>query len=214
MALDAIFAQTLNSRKVGCGDSTTSHLIFFEFCIKIGNFRKNFRNAKIRQNAVSKAGFFWANLPISFYLEETAAGGGRYGHSIRIRCKNWVTKFLVALGSIFCTKVKNHGCSGSSVVVESQDLLDMVDAQRCDITKWLHSVLPILVPISTFNLRLNVVKSTHHMKLQIKVVQNWILYKKVCKSICPSPSRVELGGSKDWYGWNMILYWNVKIHSI
>ncbi len=26
--------------------------------------------------------------------------------------------------------------------------------------------------------------------------------------------RVVLGGSKDWYDWNIILYWNGKIHSV
>ncbi len=33
--------------------------------------------------------------------------------------------------------------------------------------------------------------------VQIKIIQNEILYKKVTRRICLSPTRVELGGSKD-----------------
>ncbi len=40
---------------------------------------------------------------------------------------------------------------------------------------------------------------------QIKVVQHWIPYKKVNWRACLSPSRVELGGSKDCHLWNTIL---------
>ncbi len=39
--------------------------------------------------------------------------------------------------------------------------------------------------------------ASHEKKLQIKVVQNWILYKKVPECICLSPPEVELEGSKD-----------------
>ncbi len=51
-------------------------------------------------------------------------------------------------------------------------------------------------------------------KLQLKVVQNWILYKK-SESVYvfpppPSPSGASL---KDCYGWNVILNWNCKLHS-
>ncbi len=35
--------------------------------------------------------------------------------------------------------------------------------------------------------------------VQIKVVENWILYKKVNERICLPPPGVKLGGSKDWY---------------
>ncbi len=51
-------------------------------------------------------------------------------------------------------------------------------------------------------------------KLQIEVVRNCSLYKKVCEGICLFLARVELGALKDWYSLNMILYWNGKIHSI
>ncbi len=48
-------------------------------------------------------------------------------------------------------------------------------------------------------------------KLQIKVVWNWISYKKVPKSICLSPHRVELGARKTdmveiWYSTEMEKY--------
>ncbi len=56
--------------------------------------------------------------------------------------------------------------------------------------------------------------ASHEKKLPIKVVQNWIFYKKVSKWICLSLSRVELRESKDWYGWNIILYRKGEIHSI
>ncbi len=45
-------------------------------------------------------------------------------------------------------------------------------------------------------------------KLQIKVVRNWISYKKVRECIRLSLPGVGLVGLKDWYGWNSILYWN------
>ncbi len=54
-----------------------------------------------------------------------------------------------------------------------------------------------------FNLGLNTAKNMYHIqkKLQIKVVWNWILYKKVHERIClsaatPSPSVVEFGARK------------------
>ncbi len=46
-------------------------------------------------------------------------------------------------------------------------------------------------------------KSTHYLlqkKLQLKVVQNWISYRKVCERICLSPQGAELSPSKDWCG--------------
>ncbi len=55
--------------------------------------------------------------------------------------------------------------------------------------------------------------TSHPKKLQIKIVWNWISHKKVRKHICLSFGKVELGGAKDWYGWNIILHWNSKIHS-
>ncbi len=63
----------------------------------------------------------------------------------------------------------------------------------------------------TFILWLNAAKiRVTSIKLQIKVVLNWILYKKVPERVCLSPRMVEVGGSKDWYGWNIILYWKGK----
>ncbi len=50
-------------------------------------------------------------------------------------------------------------------------------------------------------------------KLQIKVVRNRISPKKVCKRICLSPPRVEIGGSKDQYVWNLIMF-NGKLDSL
>ncbi len=48
----------------------------------------------------------------------------------------------------------------------------------------------------TFNLGLNYQKyASHQKKLQIKVVWNWISYKKVRECICLSPFGVELWGS-------------------
>ncbi len=40
--------------------------------------------------------------------------------------------------------------------------------------------------------------ASHEKEVQIKVVRNWISYKKVRKHICLSLSGVELEGSKDW----------------
>ncbi len=49
----------------------------------------------------------------------------------------------------------------------------------------------------TFNLRLSAAKNTYYIekKLQVKVVQNWISYKKVRERVClyHSPSPSELG---------------------
>ncbi len=39
-------------------------------------------------------------------------------------------------------------------------------------------------------------------KVQIKVVQNSISYKKLSGRICLSPQGVELGGFIDWHVWN------------
>ncbi len=47
--------------------------------------------------------------------------------------------------------------------------------------------------------------ASHRKKLKIKIVQNWITSKKVSERICLSPSRVELGGSKDWHVRSIIL---------
>ncbi len=47
--------------------------------------------------------------------------------------------------------------------------------------------------------------------IQIKVVENWISYKKVSGDTCLSLPAVELGDSKDWYVSNIILYWNGKV---
>ncbi len=53
---------------------------------------------------------------------------------------------------------------------------------------------------NTFTFGLNVAENTHYMKKWIKVVLNWISYKKVPElmSISPPP-RVEPGSSKDWH---------------
>ncbi len=51
-------------------------------------------------------------------------------------------------------------------------------------------------------------------KLQIRVVQNSILYEKVCKRIYVSPTEVERGDSKDQYIWNLIMYGNENLGSL
>ncbi len=51
-------------------------------------------------------------------------------------------------------------------------------------------------------------------KLQIKVVQNWISYKKVRERICLTPPWVELDGSKDQYVWNLIIYRNWSLEAL
>ncbi len=51
--------------------------------------------------------------------------------------------------------------------------------------------------------------------LQIKVVEHWILYKKVSRRIvCLSPVGVELRYFKDFHIWNIIKYKNEKVDSI
>ncbi len=46
--------------------------------------------------------------------------------------------------------------------------------------------------------------ASHEKKLQIKVVRNWISYKKVRERMCLSPPRVQLGGLKDWHVWSTV----------
>ncbi len=67
-----------------------------------------------------------------------------------------------------------------------------------------------------FTLELNIVKNMRYMKkkFRIKVVQNWILYKKVRERICLSPPRVELDSSKDQYVNNLIIYRNWILDSL
>ncbi len=65
---------------------------------------------------------------------------------------------------------------------------------------------------SRFTLGLDAAENTHsHSKmLQIKVVEPWILYKKVSGPVCLSPSTplpIELGDSKDCY---LLKYYNVQ----
>ncbi len=49
--------------------------------------------------------------------------------------------------------------------------------------------------------------------IQIKVVENWILYNKVSRHTCLSLPRVELGVRKIDVS-NIILYWNGKVDSL
>ncbi len=49
---------------------------------------------------------------------------------------------------------------------------------------------------------------------KIEIVRNWISYKKVPGRICLSPPQVELGGSKDQYIWNLIMYRKGKLDSL
>ncbi len=51
-------------------------------------------------------------------------------------------------------------------------------------------------------------------KCGIKVVRNWILYKKVCERLCLSPHRVEIGDLKDSHLQNIIMYKNGKVDSV
>ncbi len=51
-------------------------------------------------------------------------------------------------------------------------------------------------------------------KLQIKVVWDWISYKKVPERICLSPPGVDLESSKDWYLSDIILYRSGKVDSL
>ncbi len=39
------------------------------------------------------------------------------------------------------------------------------------------------------------------------------MYRKVGERICRSPLGAELGPSKNWYGCDIIWYWNCKLHS-
>ncbi len=50
--------------------------------------------------------------------------------------------------------------------------------------------------------------------VQIKLVENWILYKKVSGRICLSLPGVEQAVSKDWYVSNIMLYQNGKVDSL
>ncbi len=50
--------------------------------------------------------------------------------------------------------------------------------------------------------------------LQTKVVQDWIFYEKFSECIPLSPPGVELGSSKDFHFWNIIMYWNGKEDSL
>ncbi len=54
----------------------------------------------------------------------------------------------------------------------------------------------------------------HRKMLQIKVIQNWISRKKFHERICLSLPWVELGGSKDQYVWNLIMYRNGILDSL
>ncbi len=56
--------------------------------------------------------------------------------------------------------------------------------------------------------------ASHGKKLKIKVVWNWISSKKVRKRVSLSPPGVELGGFKDQYVWNLIMYRNVNLGSL
>ncbi len=69
---------------------------------------------------------------------------------------------------------------------------------------------------SIFSLWLNAAKNTHRIKkkLKIKVVQNWISYKKVHERICLSPPGMEPGGSKDSHLWKIIMYKNGEVDSV
>ncbi len=48
----------------------------------------------------------------------------------------------------------------------------------------------------------------------MKVVLNLISNKKVSGRICLSPPRVQLGGPKDQYVWNLLMYRNGKLDSL
>ncbi len=50
-------------------------------------------------------------------------------------------------------------------------------------------------------------------KFQIKAVRNWILSKKVPERLCLSHPRVELGGSKNWQVWSIVLKGKSKLRS-
>ncbi len=69
---------------------------------------------------------------------------------------------------------------------------------------------------SRFTVVLNTTKNTGYIKkmFQIKVVQNYIFYKNFTELICLFPSGMELEGSNDCRGWNIILYWNMKLDSL
>ncbi len=62
----------------------------------------------------------------------------------------------------------------------------------------------------TFNLGLNAAENTCHIQKSFKWKWFRIKFrkKKIHERICLSPFGVELGGSKDWSGWNIIFYLN------
>ncbi len=55
--------------------------------------------------------------------------------------------------------------------------------------------------------------ASHKKKVQIKVVQNWISYKKVSMCICLSPQS-GARGSKDGHVWSIIMQGTGKLHLI
>ncbi len=71
-----------------------------------------------------------------------------------------------------------------NIIMFKNEKVDSLWAERC----WKYALYPKL--------------------LQIKVVNHWILYKKVSRRICLSPpSRVDIGGSKDCH---LLKYYNVQ----
>ncbi len=60
----------------------------------------------------------------------------------------------------------------------------------------------------------NAAKTTHHLEnVKQKLFGIEFRPEKSVNAYVYIPSRVELGRSKDWYGWKIILHRNGKIHS-
>ncbi len=96
---------------------------------------------------------------------------------------------------------------GFGLVVFYRDYASLLHSKVCsiktqptmhDVAEWLFSWF--IMRLYRFDIKFRVQHcqkyTSHKKKVQIKVVQNWISYKKVCKRICLSFPGVELGGSK------------------
>ncbi len=69
---------------------------------------------------------------------------------------------------------------------------------------------------SRFFLGPDTAKITNYIKqliVQMKIIENWISYRKVSGRTYLSPPGMELVGLKDWYVSNIILYWSGKVDS-
>ncbi len=111
---------------------------------------------------------------------------------------------------ILWKNTSNKSCSQLNFLQISQ-WVNVSIAPRSEARK-----LQKLPNLSRFTLGLKATKNTHCIKkkLRIKVVKNWILYKKFRERICLFPPWVELRASNDQYIWNLFMYRNGKLDSL